>query len=65
MTSERLTLAVVVIVGLTLLGGLAGIVGLSLAEPARSIPDVLQNVTIGALTLLGGILIPRPSSNTP
>lgn len=58
--TERTFFTVIVIVGLTVLGGLAGIIGLSLAEPARTIPDVLQNVTIGGLTLLGGIMIPSP-----
>lgn len=57
-TNDRLLLAVVVIVGLTLVGGLAGIIALSMTDPARTIPDVLQNVTIGSLTLLGGMLIP-------
>lgn len=55
--NNRVMLAVIIIVGATLLGGLGGIIGLSLAEPARTIPDVLQNVTIGSLTMLGGLLI--------
>lgn len=59
--TDRLMLVLLLIVGTALLGGLTGIVALSLVEPARTIPDVLQNVTIGALTLLGGLLVPRPT----
>lgn len=59
--TDRVMFAVIIIVGCTLLGGLGGIIGLSLVEPQRTIPDVLQNVTIGSLTLLGGLLIPRPT----
>lgn len=54
---DRLMLAVVCVVGATLLGGLAGIV--VLAVTSTPVPDVLQNVTIGSLTLLGGLLVPR------
>lgn len=59
MSNDRLMLAVIVVVGVALLAGLAGIIGLSLADPSRPVPDVLQNVTIGSLTLLGGLLVPR------
>lgn len=56
MTATRL---VVLIVGTALLAGLAGIIVLSARGTA--VPDVLQNVTIGSLTLLGGLLVPRDS----
>lgn len=56
MKNANLYLIVVSFVGVTLLGGLAGIVMLSAME--RTIPDVLQNVTIGALTGLVGLLVP-------
>lgn len=51
------TKLVVLIVGTALLAGLAGII--VLAAQDRTVPDVLQNVTIGSLTLLGGLLVPR------
>ena len=47
---------VLVFVGLTLLGSLAGIVVLALN--AQPIPDVLQNIAVGALTGLVGLLVP-------
>ncbi len=43
-------------VGLTLLGALAGIVLLALN--GQPVPDVLQNVAVGALTGLVGLLVP-------
>lgn len=43
-------------VGATLLGSLVGIVLLALN--AQPIPDVLQNVAVGALTGLVGLLVP-------
>jgi H+/Cl- antiporter ClcA len=43
-------------VGLTLLGALVGIV--VLASQDHSIPDVLQNLAVGALTGLVGLLVP-------
>lgn len=62
--SARVYMLVVTFVGLCLLGCLAGIVALSLANPQRSIPDVLQNVTVGSLTGLVGLLV-RPPSSAP
>lgn len=59
---DRLMLAVVLIVGSTLVGGLAGIVALAVLH--QPVPDVLQNVTIGSLTLLGGLLVPRAKEST-
>ena len=57
MNTDRVMLAVIAVVGATLLGGLLGIIILSVnGQPT---PDVLQNVTIGSLTLLGGLLVPR------
>lgn len=47
-------------VGLTLLGALAGIV--VLAAQAHNIPDVLQNIAVGALTGLVGLLVPAGRS---
>lgn len=43
-------------VGITVLAGLAGII--VLAANAQPVPDVLQNVTVGALTGLVGLLVP-------
>ena len=48
---------VIAFVGLTLLGSLAGIVFLA-ADGSRPIPDVLQNVAVGSLTGLVGLLVP-------
>lgn len=57
MTAIRL---VIVIVGLTLLGALAGIV--VLAMQGDPVPDVLQNVAVGALAGLLGLLAPSKSA---
>lgn len=54
---NRLNL-VITFVGLCLLGSLVGIVVLAMAMPARTIPDVLQNVAVGSLTGLVGLLVP-------
>jgi hypothetical protein len=51
---------VISIVGLTLLGALTGIVVLALGT--HPIPDVLQNVAVGALTALVSLLVPTRSS---
>jgi hypothetical protein len=51
---------VILFVGLTLLGSLAGII--VLASQQHPIPDVLQNVAVGSLTGLVGLLVP---SRTP
>lgn len=48
--------AVVYFVGLTLLASLAGIV--LLATQGQPIPDVLQNIAVGSLTGLVGLLVP-------
>lgn len=53
---------VVVIVGLVLLLAVGGIIALAITSPGQSIPDVLQNVAVGALALLGGLLVPARSS---
>jgi hypothetical protein len=51
---------VILFVGLCLLGSLAGII--CLAATGHPIPDVLQNVAVGSLTGLVGLLVP---SRTP
>lgn len=62
--SSRVYLLVVTFVGLCLVSCVVGIIVLSLANPQRTIPDVLQNVTVGSLTGLVGLLV-RPPSNAP
>lgn len=47
---------VIAFVGVTLLGAVAGIV--VLAVQAIAIPDVLQNIAVGAMTGLVGLLVP-------
>lgn len=54
---NRLNL-VICFVGACLLGALVGIIVLAYAMPARTIPDVLQNVAVGSLTGLVGLLVP-------
>lgn len=54
---NRLNL-VICFVGTCLLASLVGIVVLAYAMPARTIPDVLQNVAVGSLTGLVGLLVP-------
>lgn len=51
---------VIVFVGLTLIGSLVGIVVLAVNE--HTVPDVLQNIAIGALTGLVGLLVPAGSA---
>lgn len=53
MTPVRL---VIVLIGLVLLLAVGGIIGLATNE--QPIPDVLQNVAVGALTGLVGLLVP-------
>lgn len=60
--NARVYLLVVTFVGLCLIGCVVGIIVLSLANPQRTIPDVLQNVTVGSLTGLVGLLVRPPSS---
>jgi hypothetical protein len=62
--SSRVYLLVVGFVGVCLLACVVGIVVLSLANPQRTIPDVLQNVTVGSLTGLVGLLVRPPSQPT-
>lgn len=47
---------VICFVGVTLLASLAGII--ILASQNHGIPDVLQNVAVGSLTGLVGLLVP-------
>ncbi len=58
MTNASILKIVVIALAGVLVLCVAGIIGLSFANPVRSIPDVLQNITIGVLGLLGGILVP-------
>lgn len=60
MTPVRLVIA---LVGITLLGALLGIVLLALQ--GQPIPDVLQNIAVGALTGLVGLLVPAGGSVRP
>lgn len=46
---------VIMLVGLTLLGSTAGII--VLASQGMPIPDVLQNIAVGSLTGLVGLLV--------
>ena len=57
MNTSTLRLALYVL-GAAFLICVVGIIYLSTIEPARTIPDVLQNVTIGILGLFGGIMVP-------
>ena len=50
------TRLVIGFVGLVLLGALVGII--LLASQGNPIPDVLQNIAVGALTGLVGLLVP-------
>lgn len=60
MSNAKIMLAVVCIVGAALIVALA-LIGW-LAASQQPIPDVLQNVSIGALTGLLGLLIKPPAS---
>lgn len=60
--APRVYTLVVTFVGLCLLGCIVGIIVLSLANPQRTIPDVLQNVTVGSLTGLVGLLVRPPNA---
>lgn len=62
--NRNVYLAVVIFVGVCLLGCVFGIILLSTQTPQRTIPDVLQNVAVGSLTGLVGLLV-RPPSATP
>lgn len=62
--NHRLYMLVVGFVGLCLILCVVGIVLLSLANPQRTVPDVLQNVTVGSLTGLVGLLVRPPSTPT-
>lgn len=47
---------VILLIGGVLVLAVAGIIALAITS--HSIPDVLQNIAVGALTGLGGILVP-------
>lgn len=53
---------VIAFVGVTLFGALVGIV--VLAARGQTVPDVLQNVAVGALTGLVGLLVPAGRNET-
>lgn len=46
----------------TLLVSVIGIIWLANALPARTIPDVLQNIAVGSLTALAGVLTGRATA---
>lgn len=56
-----MTRLVIVFLGMTLLGSLAGIV--VLAINSLTVPDVLQNIAVGALAGLVGVLVPASNSD--
>ncbi len=58
----RNTALVVVAVALALLVSIAGII--ALAATGHPIPDVLQNVAVGSLTGLVGLLVTPPASSS-
>jgi hypothetical protein len=62
--NRNVYLLVVGFVGACLLVCMFGIILLSIQQPQRTIPDVLQNVAVGSLTGLVGLLV-RPPSSTP
>lgn len=52
---------VISILGLVLLA-CVGLIGL-LALNGQAVPDVLQNIAVGSLTAIGGILVPSTLSS--
>jgi len=58
MTHYRLAVS---LVGAALLLSVLGIV--YLASTAQNVPDVLQNVAVGSLTGLVGLLVPAPRTS--
>lgn len=61
MTRNPVTM-VVLILGLVLLGAVLGII--YLAATGHPIPDVLQNIAVGSLTGLVGVLV-QPRATPP
>lgn len=51
---------VILLIGGVLLAAVGGIIALAIT--GHPIPDVLQNIAVGALTGLGGILVPASVS---
>lgn len=49
--------------GFTLLASVGGIIGLAAFD--RPIPDVLQNIAVGALASMGTLLVPTRSNDQP
>lgn len=60
MSDRRTFFAVIVVLGATLLICVAGIIALTMQ--GLTAPDILENVTVGALTGLAGLLARGPSS---
>lgn len=54
---------VIIALASTLLLAVVGII--YLASTAHTIPDVLQNIAVGALTALAGVLVPTTRSQGP
>lgn len=54
---------VIGILGAVLLAAVVGII--MLASQEKAIPDVLQNIGVGALTGLVGVLVPSRSAGDP
>lgn len=63
--SDRIGLAVLVILGVAELLSLGGIIWLASANPARPIPDVLVATPPSIVALLAGILVPRSGDSRP
>lgn len=62
--SPRTVLVAVLLVGATLILSVVGII--VLAVQAQPVPDVLQNVAVGSMTgLLGLLAVPRDSAGRP
>jgi hypothetical protein len=57
------TRAVVYLVGATLILAVVGIIYLSAGTGGRPIPDVLQNIAVGSLTGLVGLLVPTRNAD--
>ena len=63
MSDRRIFLAVVLFLGGTLMLSVGGIVLLAAYE--RQVPGILENIAVGCLTGLAGLLARGPSSDHP
>lgn len=59
---ETLYEKVVYILGIVLILAVVGIIGITIFSD-KGIPDVLQNLSVGALTGLVGMLVQRENAN--